>query len=85
MQETDIKKLLIVHKSEMVAYVRRRRQSHPELSQSITNRMIIEALIYIQGYSAAIEKELVRPIIKGDLRDFLLEQGMSYILKQAID
>jgi hypothetical protein len=82
MQEVEISKLLEIQKNQMTSYIKSKQQQHPEMIGFITNRMILESLIFIKGYASAIEKDLVLPIIIKDLHELLLEQGYEYIKTQ---
>jgi len=83
MQEIDIKKVLVISKSQMVAYVKTQQRRDPELTGRITNRMVLESLIFIEGYAKAIEKDIMLPVIKDDVHQLLLEKGFQYISKRV--
>lgn len=82
MQEINVKDVMIVRKSQLKSYVKKKLVQRPELFGKCTHRMLLEAMIFIEGYASAIEKDIHLPIIKKDLQQLLLEQGLNYIISR---
>lgn len=79
MQEIAIKTVLTIHKSQLRSFIRTKMVVYPELVGKTTNKLLIEAMIFIKGYASAIEKEIMLPVIENDVQQLLLEQGFNYI------
>jgi len=82
MQDIVIRNVLIIQKSQLKAYVRREMLKRPGLMSHVTNRSVLEALIFIKGYASAIEKDIMLPVIKAEVQQLLLEQGLKYIIQK---
>lgn len=54
----------------------------PENLSLLTKKIIISTLIYLEGYGDRLKEEINPPIIKQDIKKFLMEQGYKYALKQ---
>ena len=83
MQEIVIKSVLVIRKSQLKSYVHSQLvNGYPELMTRVTNRLMLETLIFIKGYASAIEPDIMLPIIKEEVQQLLLEQGFKYIISQ---
>ena len=82
MQEVNIYNALVIKKSQLRLFCKRQLLNRPDLIGKVTGKLLIEAMIFIKGYSTAIEKDIRLPIIQKDVHQLLLHQGLQYIISQ---
>ena len=51
------------------------------LQHKVTKKLIAETLIFLEGFSRAINFSVESPVIVRDMKDLLLEEGLIYIQK----
>lgn len=83
MELNKIRNLMTIHKSELKGFVKRRMfESYPEYANSVTSKLLSNALVFMEGYTEAVIGDIMPPVNKNDLHAMLLDQGFNYILKQ---
>lgn len=78
-----IKELYNIQKHEIRNAADLRLITHyPGARANLTNKLIKETLIYLQGYAKAIDYFAQDPIVIDEMRSLLISEGVDYIVGQ---
>lgn len=59
-------------------------KNFPHLRSEVTQRLLRETLIFIQGYAKAIDNFAQDPILVDEMRGLLISEGIEYIVAQVV-
>ncbi len=80
---SDLDSACEISKKDLKSYVTKRlRIIHPEWISLLTQRILNQTLIYLEGYSARLKEEMYPPVIISDVQTYLLSEGFRYICKR---
>jgi hypothetical protein len=85
MDKVEASKLLTVTRSSLRKYcIRKMFDASPEYANSISSKLLRDALIYLEGYAEGVRPEIMPPYNSTDLKRLMLHQGFEYIKSQLI-
>lgn len=72
--------LIKVTKPDVATHVKiRMLQSNPEWSQYVTRRLILDALIFIDGFGRCLIEYVEPPYNEDDIKSFLKEEAFIFV------
>lgn len=82
MDNQEVNQLLTITKSQLRKYcIHKMFEVRPEFANSISNKLLNNALVFIEGYASAIANDIMPPFNKKEIHELLLLQGFLYIKK----
>ena len=79
----EMDKLVKVVKSDMKNHVRiKMLQTNPEWESLITRKLIIDTLIFVDGFGTCLKEYIEPPVNKEEVQEFLLNEAFRYVFNR---
>lgn len=70
-------------KSDISTFVKiKMLQTHPEWSSFITRKLIMEAMIFMDGFGSCLKELISSPYNEDDIKEFLKEESFRFIYRK---
>ena len=80
---SDWDKLTSKIKGEVVSHIRMRMfETDPDSSSKITRSLILETMIYLDGFNSCLKEYVEQPTSPEEVNKFLLEEAFRYVLRR---
>lgn len=79
-------KVFTVLKSKLKAEIVKRIMKYDvELRSKLTNKLILDTIIYLEGYTEASKDTFAYPLNREEVEEFLYDEAFKYVLRNTDD